>query len=606
MIAGCTGSNPAKPAGQSSWPPDSGRGPCAVEKQTDISATMRDGTVLRADVYRPQSADLLPVILMRTQYGKIGAQVQPSRYQTPDWFASHCYLVVVQDVRGTGTSSGTFEEYAHDRDDGYDSVEWAAALQGSNGKVGMYGSSYVGATQWLAAVTAPPHLVTIVPSNTAADYYDGWTYQGGAFRLAFILPWAMGLAGAAAENRHDAALAADLKAARADIGRWLAFRPYDQLPVMHPGDPAVARWYFQWIQHSARDDYWKQWSIRDHYSSVRVPVLNMAGWYDAFLDGSVGNFSGMAAGAATPEARRHQRLVIGPWDHLAWGRTDSKPAPMLKGIGEVAESPINELMLGWYDHFLKSADNGISTDPRVDYFLMGANRWKTARTWPLPDTQWTRYYLGGTRTLSTAAPDGPQDPDRYVYDPANPVPSLGGHSCCSAESGPIGPYDQTPTEQRADVLVYSSEPLTTDTEVTGPVTVDLWASSSAVDTDFTAKLLVVKPDGKAINLNNGILRTAFRDSLSNPSPIEPGRPYKYTIAIWPTSYLFAAGDRIRVEISSSDYPQFAPNPNTGAPFGRDAEMRSATQTILHDAEHPSAIVIPVIPGNDRGSDHFPM
>lgn len=603
-LAGCT--SPTKPTAQESWPPTDGRGPCSVDKQTDVPATMRDGTVLRADVYRPTSSDALPVILMRTQYGKTGAQVQPSRYQTPDWFASHCYLVVVQDIRGTGNSSGTFEEYAHDRDDGYDSVEWAAALPGSNGKVGMYGSSYVGATQWLAAVTAPPHLVTIVPANTAADYYDGWTYQGGEFRLAFILPWAMGLAGTAAENRHDDATVAELKSARADIGRWLAFRPYDQLPPMHPGDPAVAPWYFQWIQHSTRDDFWKQFSIRDHYDSVRVPVLNMAGWYDAFLDGSIGNFAGMAAGAATPEARQHQRLVIGPWDHLAWGRTTSTPAPMLRNLGAVADSPVNELMLAWYDHFLKGTDNGVSTDPKVDYYLMGANRWKSARSWPLPETQWTRYYLGRERSLSTVAPVGSQDPDRYVYDPANPVPSLGGHSCCSAESGPIGPYDQTPTEQRSDVLVYSSDPLATDTEVTGPVTVNLWAASSAVDTDFTAKLLVVKPDGEAINLNNGILRAAFRDSLSDPRPIEPGKPYRYTIAIWPTSYLFAAGDRIRVEISSSDYPQFAPNPNTGAPFGRDAEMRPATQTILHDAEHPSDIVIPVIPGSDRGSDRFPM
>ncbi len=612
-LAGCTSPSPRAPAAGSHWPPDSGRGPCTVDKQIDVPATMRDGTVLRADVFRPQSADPVPVILMRTQYGKTGAQVQPSRYQSPDWFASHCYLVVVQDVRGTGTSGGTFEEYAHDRDDGYDSVEWAAALPGSNGKVGMYGSSYVGATQWLAAVTAPPHLVTIVPSNTAADYYDGWTYQGGEFRLAFILPWSMYLAEDAASNRHDDVVVRELKAAQTETGRWMAFRPYDRLPPLRPGDPAVAPWYFQWIQHSTRDDFWKQWSIRDHYDSVRVPVLNMAGWYDAFLDGSIGNFAGMASTAGTPEARRHQRLVIGPWDHLAWGRTGSTPAPMLKDIGAVADSPVNELTLAWYDHFLKGVDNGVSTDPRVDYFLMGANRWKTSHTWPLPDTRWTRYYLGGKGgiggrkgTLSTATPSGPQDPDRYIYDPANPVPSIGGHSCCSAETGPIGPYDQTPTEQRSDVLVYSSDPLTADTEVTGPVTVDLWASSSAVDTDFTAKLLVVKPDGEAINLNNGILRAAFRDSLSNPSPIEPGRPYQYKIAIWPTSYLFSAGDRIRVEISSSDYPQFAPNPNTGAPFGHDVEMRPATQTILHDAEHPSDIVIPVIPGDDRGSDHFPM
>ena len=609
VASGC--GQPAQPGAESPWPPAGGRGRCTVNKQPDVPARMRDGTVLRADVYRPDSSPV-PVILMRTQYGKSGAQVQPSRYQSPDWFASHCYLVVVQDIRGTGTSDGVFEEFAHDRDDGYDSVEWAARLPESDGKVGMYGSSYVGATQWLAAVASPPHLVTIVPANTAADYYDGWTYQGGAFRLAFILPWAMSLASSAADNRRDPAAAAELEAARADVTRWLAYRPYADLPIMRPADPVLAPWYFQWIAHSARDDFWKRWSIRDRYPSVRVPVLDLAGWYDAFLDGSVGNFAGMTKAAGTEVARRNQRLVIGPWDHLAWGRTDSEPAPLLKDIGPVADSPVNDLMLAWYDHFLKGVDNHVSTGPRVNYFLMGANRWKSSADWPLPDTQWTRYYLSGsgdivsrTGKLGTTTPEH-QAVDHYTYDPANPAPSLGGHSCCSAESGPQGPYDQTPVEQRSDVLVYSSDPLTADTEVTGPVTVELWAASSAVDTDFTAKLAVVKPSGAVINLNNGILRTAFRDSLSDPQPITPGKPYRYRIAIWPTSYLFSAGDRIRVEISSSDYPQFAPNPNTGAPFGRDAETRPAVQTVLHDVDHPSAVIIPVIPGNDRGSEQFSL
>ncbi len=609
LLSGCA--RPQQRAAES-WPPAGGRGPCTVDKQTDVEARMRDGTLLRADVYRPSSPSV-PVILMRTQYGKSGAQVQPWRYQSPNWFASHCYLVVVQDVRGTGTSSGVFEEFAHDSDDGYDSVEWAAALPGSDGKVGMYGSSYVGATQWLAAVTAPPHLVTIVPANTASDYYDGWTYQGGEFRLAFILPWALGLAHSAAENRRDPAAAADLKSAQSDVTRWMAYRPYSQLPPMRPGDQAVAPWYFQWIAHSTRDDFWTRWSIRDRYPSVRVPVLDVAGWYDAFLDGAVGNFAGMAAAGGTDEARRHQRLVIGPWDHLAWGRTGSTPAPLLKDIGPVADNPIDELMLAWYDHFLKGADNGVSAGPRVDYFLMGANRWKSAKAWPLPNTAWTRYYLSGdggsgsrTGALGISGPGADERPDRYTYDPDNPAPSLGGHSCCSAGSGPQGPYDQKPVEQRSDVLVYSSEPLTADTEVTGPVTVDLWAASSAVDTDFTAKLAVVKPDGAVINLNNGILRAAFRDSLSDPKPLVPGVPYRFRIAIWPTSYLFAAGDRIRVEISSSDYPQFAPNPNTGAPFGSDARVATAEQTVLHDTAHPSSIVIPVIPGGGGGSDRFPM
>jgi len=573
-----------------------------VSKQVDVPATMRDGTVLRADVYRPQTRDAVPVILMRTQYGKSEAQAG-SRYQAPDWFASQCYLVVVQDIRGQGASGGTFSEFTHDQNDGYDSVEWAAALPGSNGKVGMYGSSYVGATQWLAAVTAPPHLVTIVPANTASDYYDGWTYEGGEFRLAFVQPWAIGsIAKSAAMNRNDQPTVDELTAAADDPTRWLDFRPFKDLPPMQPNNPAVAPWYFDWIRHSSRDDFWRQFSIRDRYPAVTVPVLNFEGWYDAFLAGGVENFAGMVARGGSDTARTNQRLVIGPWDHVDWGRPDSEPAPVLKAIGAVANSPINSLMLDWYDHFLKGKENGVAGKPRVDYFLMGANVWKTASGWPLPQTRPTTYYLAGLggadrKGLLVETPPNAEAPDVYTYDPRFPAPSLGGHSCCGAQSGPQGPYDQTPAEQRSDVLVYSSAPLSHDTEVTGPTTVDLWAQSSAIDTDFTAKLTVVKPDGEVINLNNGILRTSFRDSLSKPATTPPNQPVAYRIQIWPTSYEYRAGDRIRLEISSSDYPQFAPNPNTGEPFGQSTATVPATQTILHDATHPSSITLPVIPSD---------
>jgi putative CocE/NonD family hydrolase len=605
VLGGCSGDRGTQPSA-GPWPSEPGRGPCAVTKQENVPATMRDGTVLRADVYRPQSQDSVPVILMRTQYGKTGAQAG-SRYQSPDWFASQCYLVVVQDIRGQGTSSGTFSEFTHDQTDGYDSVEWAAALPGSNGKVGMYGSSYVGATQWLAAVTAPPHLVTIVPANTASDYYDGWTYEGGEFRLAFVLPWAIeSIATTAAKNRNDQAAVHELAAAAADPTRWMDFRPFKDLPSMQPDNPAVAPWYFDWIRHSTRDDFWRQFSIRDRYQSVAVPVLHFEGWYDAFLAGGVENFSGMVANGANANARANQRLVIGPWDHVDWGRPESEPAPMLKAIGPVANSPINGLMLDWYDHFLKGSNKGAdgkdwAGTPRVDYFLMGANVWKTATGWPLPQTKPTAYYLSGPGGIAdrkgqlVEAPPGAESPDVYTYDPNFPAPSLGGHSCCGPQSGPQGPYDQNPVEQRSDVLVYSSAPLPHDTEITGPTTVNLWAQSTAPDTDFTAKLTVVKPDGQVINLNNGILRTSFRDSLSNPTQATPNQPYAYRIQIWPTSYELRTGDRIRLEISSSDYPQFAPNPNTGEPFGQSTATVPATQTILHDAAHPSSVTLPVIP-----------
>jgi putative CocE/NonD family hydrolase len=584
-----------------------------VTKQPDVPAAMRDGVVLRADVYRPQTAERVPVILMRTQYGKSGAQVDPTRYHPPEWFASHCYLVVVQDVRGQGSSGGVFSEFTNDQNDGYDSVEWAAGLPGSDGKVGMYGSSYVGATQWLAAVTAPPHLVTIVPANTASDYYDGWTYEGGQFRLGFVLPWAMeSIATTAARNRNDQSAVDELTAAAGDPTRWMDFRPFKDLPPMQPASPTVAPWYFDWIRHSARDGFWERVSIRDRYPSVKVPVLHFEGWYDAFLAGGVENFAGMVSRGGNQTARDNQRLVIGPWDHLAWGRTDSEPAPMLKDIGPVADSPINDLMLAWYDHFLKGHDDNSGGavvapgKPRVDYFVMGANVWRTASAWPPPQSTPTTYYLSGSGGIAHrsgklgAAPPGAEPPDGYTYDPNFPAPSVGGHSCCGARSSPQGPYDQTSVEQRSDVMVYTSEPLDRDTEITGPTTVNLWASSSAADTDFTAKLTVVKPDDTVINLNNGIQRTAFRDSLSAPTPVVPGTPHQYRISIWPTSYELRAGDRVRLEISSSDYPQFAPNPNTGEPFGQSTNTVTATQTVLHDAAHPSSIILPVVPAGVDG------
>ncbi|MBV9515912.1 MAG: CocE/NonD family hydrolase, partial [Mycobacteriaceae bacterium] len=394
----------------------------------------------------------------------------------------------------------------------------------------------------------------------------------------------------------------------------LNFKPYQGLPPLQPGSATVAPYYFDWIRHSARDEFWRQWSIRDRYWAVKVPVLDVEGWYDAFLAGGIENFTGVAAHGGSAPARSNQRLVIGPWDHVNWGRDGSQPAPLLRDIGAVGNSPINELMLAWFDHFLKGDANGVSDQPRVDYFLMGADRWKSAPGWPLPQTVWTRYYLSGSGGLPdrtgalTAAPPPPAQstPDVYTYDPADPAPSIGGHSCCGALTGPQGPYDQTPVEQRSDVLVYSSAPLSADTEITGPVSVDLWATTTAPDTDFTAKLAVVTRDGQVINLNNGILRTVFRDSLASPQPTVPGQPQQYHIAVWPTSYLFRAGDAFRLEISSSDYPQFAPNPNTGQPFGQSADMRPATQTILHDPVHPSSVVLPIIPGADPGSDSFPI
>lgn len=624
-----------------SWPPAGGEGPCAVTKQTNVPARMRDGVVLYADVYTPVTKEPVPVILMRTQYNKSAAQVQPSRFQTPRWFASHCYIVAIQDIRGQYASKGTFYEYAHDRDDGYDSVEWAAHLPGSNGKVGMYGSSYVGATQWLAATATPPALKTIVPSNTASDYYDGWTYEDGAFRLAFIEGWMMGdIVQSAARNRGDTAAADKLHEQTKEIAKWLKFTPYDKFPPFRPDDPSFAPYFFDAIKHSSDDAYWQAFSIKSRYGKVDVPVLAFEGWYDAFLNGALQNFDGMQKSGGTELARTDQRIVIGPWEHLGWGRATSPVSPRLKAIGSIANSPVNELMLLWFDHFLKGADNGVNTGPRVDYFEMGENKWHTADAWPLHGTEYQQWYLasgghaasvmgdgaltetppgaavsGGAQThaisevgAAVAARPLTAASDEFVYDPSDPVPSIGGHSCCSWTSGPQGQFDQSAIEQRSDILVYSSRALEEPLEVTGPITMTLFARSTAPDTDFTVKLVDVYPDGTAVNLNNGILDTRFRDSLTAPTLIDPGRVYKYTIHVWPTSNLFLPGHKIRVEISSSDFPQFAPNPNTGEPFGTSAKWQRATQTILHDREHPSAITLPVIPAGVSGpaADRAPL
>lgn len=338
-------------------------------------------------------------------------------------------------------------------------------------------------------------------------------------------------------------------------------------------------------------------------------MLDVEGWYDAFLNGGVQNFTGMVTSAGSPAARANQRLIIGPYDHIGWGRPGSMEAALLKGLGPVVNSPVNDLMLAWWDHYLKGIDNGVGTGgPRVDYFQFGSNTWHTTTTWPPPGTQITPLYLGSGGHANTAAGDGtlsstaqgPAAQDTYRYDPNDPVPSVGGHSCCAAIGvGSQGPYDQRQVERCPDVLAYTTAPLDRDTDVTGPISLTLDAASSATDTDWTAKLVVVHPDGTAINLNNGIQRASYRDSLTQPSPITPGQDYRYTITIWPTSNLFHSGDRIRLEVSSSDFPQFDPNPNTGDWLGDSTATRPAEQTILHDAAHPSALLLPIVPASSE-------
>jgi uncharacterized protein len=574
------------------------KGNCAVERQTDVSATMRDGTKLMADIYRPKEPGTYPVILMRLPYNKDAAQTYV--YAPPQDYASHCYIVVIQDVRGQYKSGGEYYPFRDEGADGYDTVEWAAALPGSSGKVGMYGFSYVGATQWLAAVQRPPHLAAIVPAQTSSDYYDGWSYEGGAFSLAFEQSWPLtSIAMSAVRRLGDQALLDQISSATArlpDIYQHLPLADY--LGPSKLG-PKIASYYLDWVAHDTWDAYWKQWSIRTRYQDVQVPALNFAGWYDVFLRGGIENFEGMQKSGGSQIARSGQHLLIGPWIHFPW----------VQKVGDVdfgadARNPVDALQLRWFDHWLKAIDNGVDHEKPVRIFVMGANKWREADDWPIPGTVFTDFYLQslgqantryGNGALSLSKPDASQPADHFLYDPANPVPSIGGHSCCTPDVAPVGPYDQAKVEDRADVLVYSTAPLEKPIEVTGPIQVILYAVSSAPDTDFTAKLVDVHPDGKAFNLGNGIIRASSRQSLEQRIAVDPGKIYEYTIGLWPTSNLFAIGHQIRIEISSSNFPHYDRNLNTGAKLGTTTEMIRAAQTILHNGQYPSRVVLPIVP-----------
>ncbi len=574
-------------------------GSCAYTKQSDVPSRMRDGTVLRSNVFTPQGSGEFPVILMRLPYDKEAAQTYV--YEDPAFYASHCYIVVIQDVRGQYKSDGFFYTFRNEAKDGYDTIEWAARLPRSNGKVGMYGFSYVGATQWLPATLKPPHLVTIVPAMTSSDYYDGWTYEGGALDQSFAQSWPLGSIANSHVRRYPdgAQLDAGMNKALENLfSKWYWHLPLNTFAPLRPNDRRVAPYYFDWLKHPTYDRYWKQWSIRQRHDQVQVPTLNFDGWYDIFVKGAIENYQGMKARGGSAQARRGTKLVVGPWDHLNW---DQKIGAL--DFGAQAANPIDDLQLRWFDHWLKGIDNGVDSDPNVRVFVMGANKWRSARHWPIPGTRYEKLYLRSQGNANTVTGTGElaktrrqagsgAATDRYRYDPKNPVPSFGGRF--QAAGPPPGPQDQRAIEQRRDVLVYDTPALKTDVEVTGPIKVTLYAASSARDTDWTAKLNDVHPDGKSMLISYGIQRARYRVSESKPKLIKPHKVYKYTIEVWPTSNLFKAGHQIRLEISSSNFPMFDRNPNTGGRFGEGTRLNVARQTVYHDAKRASSITLPIM------------
>ena len=575
----------------------------SIKVETNLSVPMRDGKVLYADVYRPEGPGPFPVLLQRTPYDK--STPLTMAMLDPVKAAKNGYATILQDTRGRYTSEGEFYCFKDDINDGYDTVEWAAAQPWSSGRVGMFGASYVGATQWLAAITRPPHLTTIVPNVTASNYHNGWTYQGGAFELGFNVSWTLLNLTLANFNTQSAVKSVDQGRRQGLVeavdSMWDSFRelPTKDFPHLKGG---LADYYYDWLAHPDYDDYWKEMCIEENHSNLSIPALHIGGWYDIFLGGTIRNFLGMRQKSASDESRQGQQLLIGPWQHSARG-TSLVGSHYFGLAADALSIDLDGLHYRWFDYWLKGVDNGLLNDPPVRIYVMGDNVWRDEQEWPLARAQNTNYYfhsqgsantLAGNGSISTQPP-GDEPSDVYLYNPANPVPTQGGPLCCNPYFAANGAFDQQQIEVREDVLVYTTPQLQREVEVTGPITVTLWAATTAQDTDFTAKLVDVCEDGCARNLTDGILRARYRESMASPKLVEPGRAYRYDIDLWSTSNVFKAGHRIRVEISSSNFPRFDRNPNTGNLVAEDAVLKPALQTVIHNAEHPSHVTLPIVP-----------
>jgi len=545
-----------------------------------VETRMRDGIVLHADIYRPRADGKFPVLLSRTPYDK------GSDRQFAESAAARGYVVILQDVRGRYTSEGEWYPFKHESQDGYDTVEWAAGLPYSNGKVGMFGESYVGATQMLAAIAHPPHLAGIFPGVTASNYHDGWTYQGGAFEQWFSESWTEILAQDTLDRR--------LREKPGSL-KWVSALPLSSFPVLNPGDQrSLAPYFFDWLEHPAYDDFWKQWSVEDHIAQIRVPAYFVGAWYDIFLRGTLRNYLGLKAQMSHDNVAHDVRLLV-----MVGGHAGDEPKIGELDFGPQSRLKLEDVELHWYDNLLKGIANGAGEEKPVKIFVMGKNTWREEDQWPVDATKYTRFYLAsgnpepgqGVLTLDAVPGDGR---DTYSFDPADPVPTVGGPLCCDNNQLAAGPVDQRANESRRDILLYSTPALKDEVEITGPVTAELYVSSSAEDTDFTAKLVDVWPSGFAQNLTEGVLRMRYRNSPEKAQLMKPGEIYKITVDMVATSNVFLAGHKLRLEVSSSNFPRFDRNLNTGEAQGYGVRSVPATNTVFWGREHPSALILPSV------------
>ena len=597
-----------------------------VYTEKDVMVPMRDGVRMATDVYLPASNGQpvgrpFPVILQRTPYDK-----ESDRFvEQAHYFARRGYVVVLQDNRGRYKSEGYFYKYIQDASDGFDCVEWMARQPWSSGTTGTFGTSYGAHTQGAMASANPPHLSTmVIDCGAFSNAYMSSCRHNGAFELRQVA-WALNQARLSKEAKDNPVIASYLDSV--SMEEWFQRLPWKKGLSPLRWTPDYENYLLEIWAHADYDDYWKQPGLcgelfYDTWSDI--PQIHVGGWYDSYTRTTFENFVGLSQRKKGPV-----RVLMGPWTHgqrsVGYsGEVDFGPtAPLDKNLAE----DWTDFHVMWYDAWLKEMDNGVRDEPPVRLFIMGGGDgrknaegrmnhggyWRFENEWPLARTQYTSYYLHADSTLSAEAPSDNGPPTRYQFDPDHPVPTIGGNNSGGLMT-PAGAYHQQegpefygsrepylPLSSRHDVLVFQTLSLEEDVEVTGPITVELWVSSSALDTDFTAKLLDVYPpngdypQGFEMNLTDSIMRARYRDSYEKAELMDPGKVYKLSFPLYPTSNVFKKGHLIRVDISSSNFPRFDVNPNTGEPLGQSTRQLVAENAVYHDAEHPSHLVMPVIP-----------
>lgn len=576
-----------------------------------LPVTTRDGIVLATDVYRPALEGSFPTLVYRVRGGRSSAFIAGVLLLNPLEAVDRGYAVVIQEVRGRAASDDRWQPFTHERNDSEDCLDWVVAQDWCDGRVGTYGTAYsaVGALQM--AALGRDELRAVAVLGTGADYHDGWIYTSGAFELGWNIYWAymtlnesIGRLDVGDDERADLkARHSDAIIHAADVAARLPLRDHPLL--LEVGDTQ----FHEWLDHPDYDEYWARIDLLASAEHMKTPVLSLIGWWDNFLSSHLDLYRAMSERSQEP-ARSNHRVVIGPWEHcnyvmsLSTNRTGDVEfgTPGAAGVG--VSGP---LVLDWFDRWILDKDAGAARGVR--YWQLGVDEWRETSTWP-PAYEEQRWYLHSNGdaarsttdgVLSTDAPDTDEAADRFEYDPADPTPTIGGKTLMPTILG-AGIKNRAAVAERRDVVVYTSEPFESDLEIAGPVTLELWASSSAVDTDFTAHLVDIGPDGYCAGLAEGIVRARYRHSTRTRSPLlTPGELTEFTIDLWDIAHTFRPGHKMRVEIASSNFPRFDRNLNTAAgadpaiPFGSESleDAIVATQHVAHDASHRSCIVLPV-------------